>query len=190
MAIDWAKERDRTQILIAEIGKNKAQKYVFWKEIDPKKGKIGYTEQIKYVKDVFWRFKPMIIPDSSGQQDTYIELLTSGENAIPPGFIFKEDPSVPDKMGFKATGERNYNMHRIHKKYILDGMVKFPAEEVFLEKWVGEHNAILTKPIMGGSAVGFDCPRIGYKDLCVTAAMLSYAVSRDSGPACHMLGVF
>ncbi len=191
MAIDWAKEQDRTQILIAEVdAATKTQRYVYWKEINPAKGKIGYTEQFEFVKELFWKYKPnMIIPDATSQQDAFIEALTHGENAIPQTFFFKENKD-DDKWGYNATGGRNYNMHRLHKKNIFDGRIIVPDDEVFYTKWIKEHNDLLTRPIQGGTAVGFDNPRKGFKDLCIVSAMLSYAVGRVRGPACHYLGSF
>lgn len=181
MAIDWGKHKDRTQILVAELLEgDEKMKYVYWKEIDPRKGVVSMDTQVRVVKDIFVDFGcSWVIADATTMQDVIIENLVSGDDAIPPGLMYKD---AHDHLGYRATGESNYAMHRNHRTQILNKNILVPKIHPFFQQWVNEHNQLQAKPVQSGRYVKLEEPRNAFKDLAVTSAMLSLRIEKKVTP--------
>jgi len=194
VAVDWAKEHDRTEILVADIRDNILH-YRFWKRIYPK-GK-EYSEQRVYVKALMARLRAQwIVVDATSVQDAFVEELMRGENAIPPALFYKMKVGEnAEKVGFHASSESNYEMHRNHKLNIVNGKIRIAREgqleAIFFQDWVKQHNQLEKHPIQSGKYVKLEAPRNGYKDLAVTSAMLSLRISSlQQGPPAFYIGTF
>lgn len=186
MATDWAKHNDRTQIVIAEIdmGRNEMVP-VAWKEIDPKDAS-DYTKQAEEALRMFnaWRCK-YYVPDSAGTQDMILDFMRKGVNGqpgIPDYKIFGYDPKVKfdkQRLGYKATGDRNYSMYMNFKYLIQNKQIHLPskgrAEKLFCERLIKEATSMIT--IETANGIKFEKPKGGHKDLLSAMCMLSLLIT-------------
>lgn len=190
MSVDWATFVNRTQIIVGEFEKNtKTLRYIAWKEIDPKRTKLDYENQIEIVKSMFYNYScEWICPDATSNQDALIRMLVSGNNSIPEGQLYK----TGDRLGYVATDVLNDQMWRNHKQQMVKGRIKVPrggtVEKRFFEAWKKEHNELDVKVIRNGQMIKLEEPKNGYKDLAVACGMLSLAIPfYDRGKAFYGL---
>ena len=186
LAVDWAKFVDRTQIVVGELDlKTKIMKYIAWLEIDPKRGRIDYEQQVSIVKRMFHSFGcEWMCPDATSNQDSLIDMLISGENAIPTGLIY----ATGDRRGYCASDVLNDEMWRNHRQQMTKGRILVPTggaeEQRFAENWKKEHNELAVKKIRNGTMVKLEEPVNGHKDLAVACGMLSMMIPiYDKGSA-------
>lgn len=186
MAVDYAAFVNRTQMVVGEYDyQNKTLTYVAWTEIDPKRDRIDYENQILAVKDMFWDFDcDWICPDATSNQDALIRMLQTGVKPIPPGRFYK----TGDRYGYCATDVLNDQTWRNHRQQMVKGRLKVPrggaTEERFKEKWCKEHNELDVRAIRNGQMIKLEEPKNGYKDLAVACAMLSlYIPMKERGAA-------
>ncbi len=182
IAVDWAQHVDRTEILVADIDDDlKAMTYVGWWRFDPKKNKASPEAQVEFVKGIFHDFRAQwIIVDATNTQDQYIRLLTSGVSPVPPARFHKDEKN---RLGYIASGERNYDMHLNHKRQILRGAIKVPKQRPFIDKWVNQHVQLQASSVHSGRYIKLKEPRNGFKDLAITSAMLSLYLLNPASPA-------
>jgi hypothetical protein len=171
MAVDWAKYIDRTQILVAEVIDKKLH-YVYWYEINPKDKIVDYDDQISLVQDIFRDFKcKWICPDASAQQEHIVKQLSMGDKAIPPALVYRDEK---ERLGFHASLDGNYTLHRNHRRRIMNKQIIVPKNEhKFFNQWVKEHHELKASNVGTRNLMKFKEPNKGFKDLCVTSAMLS-----------------
>ena len=193
LAVDWARHRDRTQIVVAKLDKNrKTIKYVDWSEFDhSKESDTDYKHQVKEVLRLFWQWGcKMIIPDSSGTQDMVIDWLRTGiegYRGIPDNMIYGfKNGKREQSLGFKATRELNYNMYINHKTLIANKQIIIPGkgkkESLFLDRFIKEHTSLVT--IETAQGIKYEKPKRGYKDLVSACAMMSLLMEKKvSSPA-------
>jgi len=173
MAVDWAKSRDRTEILIAEV-RGGHLFYRFWRRIYPTG--VEYTAQVEYVKRIFMLMRCRgIVCDATSQQDVFIEMLTKGDNAIPKARIWKDDHAAEEHYGFRGSDMSNDFMHKNHKVAMVNRMLHIPEQEPFLSEWVIQHNQLQAETTKNNLTILRE-PKNGYKDLAVASAMLSLFV--------------
>ena len=186
MSVDWAKQHDRTEILVADVSKNELH-YRFWRRIFPK-GK-EYSEQRAYVKRLFHRLRATwIVADATSTQDTHIEELTRGEDAIPPGSFYKTKmASGEERLGYYASTQTNFEMHRNHKLNVVNGKIRISHDDPMFLEWVKQHNQLEKRAVQGGSLIALEAPKNGFKDLAIVSAMLSLRLR--SGMSRPFMGV-
>ena len=182
LSVDWAQHVDRTEVLVAEVDDVlKTLTYVYWHRFDPKKNKASPEAQVEFVKGVFRDFKAeWINVDATNTQDQYIRMLTSGTDAIAPARFHKDEK---DRMGYIASGERNYDMHLNHKRQILRGAIRVPKQRPFIDSWVNQHVQLKATSVASGRYIKLDEPKNGFRDLAVTSAMLSLYLLNPATPA-------
>ena len=186
ISIDWATYVNRTQIIVGELNKiTKKLQYVGWKEIDPKRNRIDYENQIELVKAMFWNYGcEWICPDATSNQDALIRMLVTGNNSIPEGSLYK----TGDRLGYCATDVLNDQMWKNHRQQMSRGRIKIPnggpTEKRFCESWKREHNELDIKLIRNGQLIRLEEPKNGYKDLAIACGMLSLMIPEyDKGRA-------
>jgi len=186
LSVDWATFVNRTQIVVGELDKeSKELRYIAWKEIDPKRARLDYENQIELVKAMFWNYGcEWMCPDATSNQDALIRMLVTGANPIPEGMIYK----TGDRTGYVATDVLNDQMWKNHKQQIVKGRIKIPlngaTERRFFESWKKEHNELDVKVIRNGQMIKLEEPKNGYKDLAVACGMLSLVIpAYDKGKA-------
>ncbi len=187
MSVDWAKQRDKTQMIIAEVRGDELF-YVYYYTIDPKKGIVDYDVQMEFVKHLFhlWDVS-WIIVDATGIQDVFVDNLTkAGKESIPKGSFYKDEKK---RYGYIATDISNYEMWRNHRQQIINQKIHYPKlDEVFKRDWIKEHNQLKKKPIKDATLIKLVAPRNGYKDMAVCSAMLSLYI-KDMGKSPPWFGV-
>ena len=187
MSIDLARHKDRTEILIAEVGTDGSIKVVAWERIYPEQG-LSYDDIAIKVKGWYRAFMPStIIVDTTTHQEMFVSLLTSGVDAIPIARFYTEGKRV----GFVATVQRNSEMWSIHRRMIMATKFNVPNLEVeFFNEWKRQHNELIVKENTSERIILKEPPN-GYKDLAVASAMLSYAVfHRKSSKPAKTVGIF
>lgn len=188
MSVDFAAFSNRTQILVGEFDyESFSIKYVDWVEIDPKRTKIDYENQIDLIKDLFWKYDCVwICPDATSNQDALIRMLVTGKRAIPEDKFFKTAGThEKDRLGYCASDILNDLMWRNHRQQIYRRRIKVPAKNEDLKnRWLKEHNELNLKMIRNGNVVKLEEPKGGYKDFAVAAGMLSmYILQVEKGKA-------
>lgn len=188
MSTDWAKQKDRTQILVGRIdrGKNTIT-YVDWLEIDSESANNDYTYQAEQALRLFhaWGCR-WYIPDASGTQDMMLDTMRNGVNGqkgIPDYKIWGYKNGVPDdkqKLGYRATRESNFNMYINHRQLLIAGQIVIPGEgkreRQFIKRYVKEHTGLIS--VETASGMKFEKPKGGTKDLVSAASMMSLLVRK------------
>jgi len=196
MAVDWAKYLNNTQIVVGEVDlRNLHLSYCEWYMFNPKERKVDYEEQVDKVLELFWKFNvSWICPDSTSTQDAIIELLKNGtENhdgiPLPRFYGYDRDKNTDaQNLGYKATLQKNDEMHRNHRQQLVKGRISIPnqrpRERRFYERWVDEHHNLHVKNVSGSQHIRLVEGPGHDKDLAVTCAMLSlFLKERDKKPA-------
>jgi len=204
MAVDWAKHHDMSEILIGGYDRQKNKiHYCEWIELDPRKQKIDYEEQVEMVKKYFFHYDcKWICPDSTSAQDVLMEkLMTQTEHPpIPKAYIYHQETSdkpLSDvtRWGYKASDVSNWEMWSNHKQQMVKGRLSIPRngprEERFYLKYLEQHHNLQARPIRSGALIKLEEKRGEYKDLAVTAAMMSlYLKGMDKPPASFYFGMW
>lgn len=187
MAVDWAKYLTRTQILVGEITTNPPSlTYCGWTEFDPRRERVDYEEQVETVKRIFHHYKcEWIIPDTTSTQDALVDMMAAGgiNKGISKPYMFREDEEK-EVYGYKASDIRNYEMWRNHKQQMvkrrifLPGAQETPEEQAFVEKYIKEHHELQAKPGRSGTIIRLEEQEGTFKDMAVTAAMMSIYLER------------
>jgi len=193
MAVDWSKTRDRTQILVGKAHGMEKVSLVNWREIDPQEELMTRDMQIDLTKSVFKLFNPAwFICDTTGAQDLFINLLTTGIDPIPLSRIhcMNKDKEV---YGFEFSGPANYELMRNYKKAIESGNFVLPKgktqedaefHDKFRTKWITEHHELESRTAQKGGYIVYKKPENGYDDLVQCSAMLCWYIrfSKPSKP--------
>lgn len=196
IAIDWAKYLNNTHIVVGEFHpKTLRMNVVDWTMFNPKERKVDYEEQVEEALRLFWHWNvTWICPDSTSTQDAIIELLRNGSDTypgIPTARFYGYDPDKDrdaQTLGYKATIQKNDEMHRNHRQQMVKGRIKVPnqnpKEERFFARFVDEHHNLQVKNVSGSQYIRLEEGRGHDKDLAVTMGMLSlYLKERDKRPA-------
>jgi hypothetical protein len=193
MSVDFARFRNKTQILVGEVNTQaKTIRYVNWVEIDPKREKIDYENQIKKIKDLFWQYDCVwICPDATSNQDALMRMLVTGEDMVPEGLIYK----TGERTGYCASDMLNHELWKNHRQQLIKGRIFVPyngaREQRLTEEWKREHNELEAQTIRNGMIVKLTEPKNGYKDLAVTSAMMSlYIQVIEKGKASLGIGTW
>lgn len=203
MSVDWAKHHDMSEILLGEFDREKNKlTYANWTEIDPRKRKIDYDEQIEIVKEMFFHYNcTWICPDSTSAQDYLIEKLMS-QTALPPipkAYMYTQEVGKElgdiTRWGYKASDTSNWDMWSNHKQQMIKGRLVVPRngprEERFFLNYLEQHHNLQARPIHSGALIKLEEKRGEFKDLAVTAAMMSlYLKGLDKPPASLYIGVW
>lgn len=196
MAVDWGFKRDKTQILIGEYRPaDDKLRYVYWEEIDPRQGEVAYEQQARRVKRLYHHYGcEWFCPDLTSNQDWALGPLTSGEDGIPGIPIYQFYHHNPDTPGFKASGQTNFSMWANHREQMHSGRLEAscngPKETRFFDQYTKEHHELQQRDAGHGSYKILSEPKNGYKDLAVTAAMLSLFLPKVglNDKACFKMG--
>jgi len=212
MAIDWAKHHDMSEFLIGEYNPKKNRiSYCEWIEIDPRKKKIDYDEQIYMAKKLFFQYGCIwCCPDGTAAQEALVEKLMmetehdteDGKVIMPPipkCYMYSQEKNTEigkiTKWGYKASDVSNWEMWSNHKQQMIKGRLVVPRngprEERFYLKYLEQHHNLQTRPIRSGAIIKLEEKRGEFKDLAVTAAMMSlFLKGTDITPASFKFGVW
>lgn len=183
MAVDWGFKHDRTQILVGEYRKeDDKMQYIYWEEIDPRDGETPYEVQARRVKRIYHHFGcRWFCPDLTSNQEWALGPLTQAEEGapgIPITHFYHHNPSSP---GFRASGHTNFSMWANHREQMYSGRIQAPTqgakETQFFDKFVKEHHELQQRDAGHGAYKILSEPKNGFKDLAVTAGMLSLFVA-------------
>jgi hypothetical protein len=99
------------------------------------------------------------------------------------------------KWGYKASDVSNWEMWSNHKQQMIKGRLVVPRngprEERFYLKYLEQHHNLQTRPIRSGAIIKLEEKRGEFKDLAVTAAMMSlFLKGTDITPASFKFGVW
>ena len=179
MSVDWSKFRDKMEIMIGEVNGNTIT-LANWTEVDPHNVQLTREETVALVKEKFWLFKPeWINTDSTGAQDLFIDMLCTGDKAIPKMRFYKPKPDK-DEYGFIFGGQANHDLYQNYKKALESGNFVVPGgsqddlHDSFRAKWIKEHYEIETTSAKNKGYLVFSKPKNGYDDMVQSCALLAW----------------